>query len=142
MPVKRVTPDQAARLLEEGWSYVDVRSVPEFEAGHPAGAFNVPLLHRGPGGMTANPGFAEVIERRFPRESPLVLGCRSGQRSLRAAELLASRGYAQIVDMEGGFAGARAPSGQVECAGWEERGLPVSTQAEVGHSYRELEEKD
>ena len=43
--VKRVTPTEAAALVNEGWIYLDVRSIPEFELGHPAGAVNVPLLH-------------------------------------------------------------------------------------------------
>ena len=29
----------------EGYAYIDVRSIPEYERGHPAGAHNVPLLH-------------------------------------------------------------------------------------------------
>jgi rhodanese-related sulfurtransferase len=46
MPVKRVTPEQALELMRaEGYSYLDVRSVPEFDEGHPEGAYNVPLLH-------------------------------------------------------------------------------------------------
>jgi rhodanese-related sulfurtransferase len=36
MPVKRVSAEEARRLMEEqGYVYVDVRSVPEFEAGAP-----------------------------------------------------------------------------------------------------------
>ncbi len=29
----------------EGYVYIDVRSIPEYERGHSAGAHNVPLLH-------------------------------------------------------------------------------------------------
>ena len=43
--VKRVTPPEASTLLGEGWVYLDVRSIPEFDDGHPPGAANVPLLH-------------------------------------------------------------------------------------------------
>ncbi|HEY3253455.1 MAG TPA: rhodanese-like domain-containing protein, partial [Polyangiaceae bacterium] len=43
--IKPVTPEEAAELLSQGHVYVDVRSEPEFEAGHPAGALNVPLLN-------------------------------------------------------------------------------------------------
>ena len=36
--ITSVTPREAKRLVdEEGYTYVDVRSVPEFEQGHPAG---------------------------------------------------------------------------------------------------------
>ena len=41
MTVKRVSPQEADRLLREaGYVYVDVRSIPEFDAGHPTGAFS------------------------------------------------------------------------------------------------------
>ena len=53
--VKRVTPPEADALLAQGWTYLDVRSIPEFEGGHPAGAANVPLLHMQGGRMAPNP---------------------------------------------------------------------------------------
>jgi len=56
MNVKRVSPEEALSLVEkEGYAYVDVRSVPEFESGHPEGAYNVPLAHLGPQGMKPQP---------------------------------------------------------------------------------------
>ena len=46
MAIKHVDVKEAYRLQgEEGYAYIDVRSIPEYEAGHPAGAHNVPLLH-------------------------------------------------------------------------------------------------
>ena len=43
MEIKDVDVGQAHALQQnEGYTYVDVRSVPEFDAGHPAGAQNVP----------------------------------------------------------------------------------------------------
>lgn len=49
MNVTTVSPEEARGLMErEGYTYIDVRSIPEFEAGHPAGAVNVPLLHVNP----------------------------------------------------------------------------------------------
>ncbi|HKA88353.1 MAG TPA: rhodanese-like domain-containing protein [Haliangiales bacterium] len=128
MPVKRVKPAEAAALLQEGWKYVDVRSVPEFEAGHPAGAVNVPLLHLQPGGMVPNPEFQGVVEKVFAKDEKLVMGCRSGARSMRAAELLASWGYANVVDMAGGFEGERDLSGH-QIPGWRPSGLPVEMEA-------------
>ena len=39
MAVNRVSPEEARDLMDkEGYAYLDVRSVPEFEAGHPTGA--------------------------------------------------------------------------------------------------------
>jgi rhodanese-related sulfurtransferase len=128
MPVKRVKPPEAAALLAEGWKYVDVRSVPEFEAGHPTGAVNVPLLHLAAGGMTPNPEFQTVVEKVFGKDDKLVMGCRSGARSLRAAELLASWGYTNVVDMSGGFEGERDTMGR-PVPGWRPSGLPVEHEA-------------
>src|SRR5689334_20222021 len=60
--VKRVDPEEALRLVrDEGYVYVDVRSVMEFDEGHPEGAYNVPLLDAGPGGMAPNPDFVDVM---------------------------------------------------------------------------------
>ena len=36
--IKRVSPAEAKTLMDEGYVYLDVRSEPEFAAGHPAGA--------------------------------------------------------------------------------------------------------
>jgi rhodanese-related sulfurtransferase len=141
MATTRVTPDEAAKLLEQGWKYIDVRSIPEFEGGHPAGAYNVPINHRGPSGMSPNPDFLEVMEASFSKtQDRLVLGCRSGQRSLRAAEVLSAAGFEHVVDMRGGFEGERDAKGNVSCAGWQARALPVALQAETGRTWSELKE--
>jgi len=139
MNVKRVSPEEALSLVEkEGYVYVDVRSVPEFESGHPRGAYNVPLAHLGPQGMSPNPDFLTVMEKTFPKDSKLVVGCKTGGRSLQAATLLLSAGWRSVVDQRAGFQGAMDPSGRPE-AGWGPKGLPSSQSAEPGHSWNELE---
>lgn len=138
MTIKRVTPDEAARLAAEGWIYVDVRSVPEFDAGHPAGAYNVPYLHDSPSGMVPNPDFARVMAATFPKDARLLLGCRSGNRSLRAAGELAEAGYDNIMDVRGGYLGETDALGDVVCEGWVARGLPTATAAEPGKSWTAL----
>src|SRR5690606_38806130 len=117
--IERISPEEAKRRMDEGWTYVDVRSVPEFEQGHPAGAYNIPLMHMGPGGMEPNSEFMEAVEQAFPRSAKLVLGCKSGGRSLRAAEMLSGAGYTQVVDQRAGWGGARDPFGQLTEKGWE-----------------------
>jgi rhodanese-related sulfurtransferase len=138
---KRVLPAEAAGLLAEGWIYLDVRSIPEFDQGHPVGATNIPLLHFEGGRMQPNPAFQQVVDASFPKDAKLVIGCKSGGRSLQAAGLLAAAGYTEIVDMRGGFGGERDALGRVNCAGWAEAGLPVATQAEPGKAYAELAAK-
>ncbi|MCC6649250.1 MAG: rhodanese-like domain-containing protein [Polyangiaceae bacterium] len=127
MSVRRVMPKEAESLLAEGYVYVDVRSVPEFEESHPAGAYNAPLMHAGPGGMTPNPEFLAAMQRAFPVDARLLLGCRSGARSLRAAEALAAAGYTDLVDLQTGFDGNRDGFGRVVAAGWRDAGLPVES---------------
>ena len=103
MSVKRVSPAEARDLIDkQGYVYVDVRSVPEFAAGHPTGAYNVPLMNMGPGGMTANADFLAVMET-FPKDAKLVVGCKAGGRSARAASMLESAGYTSVVDQRAGF---------------------------------------
>jgi rhodanese-related sulfurtransferase len=139
MSVKRVTPNEALALVEQGWTYVDVRSIPEFEQGHPRGAYNVPLLHKGAAGMVQNSRFVEVMRATFDLGDKLLLGCRSGNRSLRAAEALAAAGFSALIDVRGGFDGERDAAGSVVVEGWSARGLPVATEAETGRSYQDLE---
>ncbi|HEY2902282.1 MAG TPA: rhodanese-like domain-containing protein [Polyangia bacterium] len=135
---KRVLPAEAADLLKQGWTYLDVRSIPEFEQGHPAGALNIPLLHAQGGRMVPNPDFSRVVEATFPKEQSLVVGCKSGGRSLQAATLLGAAGYTAVVDMRGGFHGERDPLGRVACAGWLESDLPTATAADPEKTYAAL----
>jgi rhodanese-related sulfurtransferase len=135
---KRVLPAEAAGLCSEGWTYLDVRSTPEFEQGHPKGAVNIPLLNVVNGRMVPNADFQKVVESNFPKDAKLVIGCKSGGRSLQAAALLAAAGYANVVDMQGGFGGGRDNMGRVSDPGWADSGLTVATQADPGKSYPEL----
>ena len=139
MTIRRVDPDEASKLLGEGWTYLDVRSVAEFVQGHPTGAYNVPLLDQVPGhGLRPNPDFVAEVKAVFETKRRLVVGCKAGGRSVAAARMLAEAGYGEIVDMRGGFSGEMESAGRVSCAGWASRGLPVSTQAEPGRSYSDL----
>lgn len=134
MPVKRVSPDEALALMrDEGYAYLDVRSVPEFQQGHPAGAWNVPLLHMGPTGGQPNPDFLDVVGRVFARDAKVIIGCRTANRSEHAAALLERAGYTNLVIQGAGFVGhdRRDP-------GWGPRGLPASRDAEPGRSWDEL----
>lgn len=135
---KRVVPAEAAALLEQGWTYIDVRSVPEFEAGHPKGAFNIPLLHMTGGRMAPNPDFQRVVEANYPRDAKLVLGCKVGGRSLQAATLLEGAGFTSLVDVRGGFSGERDPFGRVQSPGWVDSGLPVEVETPPSHGWTEL----
>ncbi len=116
MQITRISPQEAAEKLAEGWVYVDVREEIEFEAGHPRGAVNVPYTRH------EERFVAEV--RKKTSEKRVVLGCKSGLVSVHAAEMLARAGY-EVVEQRAGFDGARGTFGQLEEPGWERLGLPV-----------------
>lgn len=137
--IRRISPAEAHERVTEGYVYVDVRSVPEFEAGHPAGAFNVPWTHAGAGGMEPNARFVAVMAARFGESAKLVLGCQSGQRSMRAAEALVAAGFTDLFEQRAGWGGARDPFGRVLEPGWQRAGLPSEHGAPSGRSWKDLE---
>ena len=115
-----------------------MRSVPEFEAEHPTGASNVPLMHAGAAGMEPNRDFLAVMNGAYAKDTKLVLGCKGGNRSLRAANVLAQDGFTAIVDQRAGFDAARDPFGQVTEPGWKGAGLPVTSGDGGDKSYAKL----
>jgi rhodanese-related sulfurtransferase len=134
----RVSPEEAKKLIDqEGYVYLDVRTEMEYAAGHPVGARNVPLLHSGPAGMQPNPDFLEVVRAVFPLDTKIVVGCKAGGRSLRAAEAMTSAGYTHIVDQRAGYDGARNSFGAITEPGWVPAGLPTETST-AGGSYGDL----
>jgi rhodanese-related sulfurtransferase len=139
--VKRVTAPEAAALLAEGWTYLDVRSILEFDLGHPTGAVNVPLLHHAGRGLVPNPDFERVVAASFPRDSRLVVGCKLGSRSLQAAALLQAAGYPNVVDLRGGFLGERDAFGRLTCPGWVDEALPIESAAPPERCYQALAAK-
>jgi rhodanese-related sulfurtransferase len=142
MSVKRISPEEAQRLMkEEGYTYLDVRSIPEFDEGHPEGAVNIPLMHMVSGGMDPNPDFLDVVQANFPKDSKLILGCRSGGRSLKAAHQLLSAGYTDVVDQRAGYLGSKGHGEHPPEEGWEPKQLPVEKDADPSRRYGELAKK-
>ena len=139
--VKRVLPTEAAELLQQGWVYLDVRSIPEFDQGHPAGASNIPLNHFQGGRMAPNPDFQRVVEATFAKDAKIVVGCKTGVRSLHAAGVMQAAGYTDVVDMRGGFHGERDNMGRATVPGWLEAGLPTEASAPPERTYDVLSKK-
>jgi rhodanese-related sulfurtransferase len=141
MPVKNVTVKDAHDRQAGGHTYVDVRSVPEFEQGHPAGAVNVPLLHydERTGQMIPNRDFLQVMHANFSPDTPLLIGCQVGGRSVQAAQILVASGYQDVSNVLGGFGGARDPiTRRMRDEGWATAGLPVESGSAEGRSYEDL----
>lgn len=89
MEIKRITPEQAKELLDsnQGYIYLDVRTVPEFEAGHVPGAKNVPVVEPDASGrMQLNPRFVEIVEANFGKDVKCITGCQKGGRSILPPE--------------------------------------------------------
>jgi len=120
--------------------YLDVRTEDEYDQGHPAGAYNVPVVLFDPAGGPArpNPDFLAVVGAHLPKETKLIVGCLSGGRSQRACEMLLQAGYVDLANVRGGFGGARDRTGQVIVVGWRDSGLPTETGQPAGRAYAEL----
>jgi rhodanese-related sulfurtransferase len=140
MGVRHVSVEEAHALQQQGSTYVDVRSTDEFLQGHPSGAVNVPLFEvdEDAGCLSPNPDFVRVMRANFPPDTRLLIGCQMGGRSMRAAQMLVTFGFADVAAVTGGFAGARDPSGRLIEAGWAESGLPVSEIPARGAAYADL----
>ena len=139
MTIKHITVQQAHQQQTSGTAYLDVRSMPEFEQGHPEGAFNVPLMHADPETrqMRPNGEFLAVVRANFPPDKPIVIGCQMGGRSAKAAEILANAGYHDVTNVLGGYGGAP----QFGHVGWVQAGLPVETSAGQDRDYAALRAK-
>lgn len=85
-----ISPAQyVAQLSNSQHLLLDVRTVGEFASGHIEGAANIPVEE------LAN-RLAEV-----PNDQPIVIYCRSGNRSAQAVRILRSAGYTVVYDLGG-----------------------------------------
>jgi rhodanese-related sulfurtransferase len=104
---------------------LDVRSIPEYKAGHPKGAYNVPYPFinevcggdgsRRPDGACITRGtrtpqsaedFVAYVEQIIPdKHTPIYTLCRTGSRSVGAANRLAEIGYKNVSNIWEGFVG-------------------------------------
>ena len=135
-------PVQDAKFLlssGRGYVYLDVRTAAEFQAGRPAGAINIPVAQfNAHGQMELNESFLSVVSANIAQDTKLILGCRNGQRSAMAQEILQQGGYANTANMQCGFHGKTDPAGQVLQEGWSTLGLPVERGDAGASGYDEL----
>ncbi|WP_394844326.1 rhodanese-like domain-containing protein [Pendulispora brunnea] len=121
----RISPQEAAEYVTRGYIYLDVRTEEEFAEGRPAHSVNIPFAVLSGGGMVPNPNFVADVSARYAKDAKLVVGCKSGGRSLRAARALLEAGFTDVVDQRAGWDGARDPFGQLTEPGWSRAGLPT-----------------
>ncbi|GIW26646.1 MAG: transferase [Meiothermus sp.] len=103
VPYKDISPQEARKLQEEKALFVDVREPEEFAQVRIEGAELIPLSEFGG-------RFSEI-----PKNQPVVLYCRSGNRSAQAAAWLSAKGYSNLLNLDGGI------------MAWYQAGLPLDT---------------
>ena len=92
--IRNVSPADAVQMMNrQGGTVVDVREPAEFKTGHIPNAVNVPLS-----GLAA-----QLKQLQKHKDRPLVVACRSGNRSVGAAVLLRKQGFAQVYNLAGGM---------------------------------------
>ncbi|WP_290770269.1 MULTISPECIES: rhodanese-like domain-containing protein [Exiguobacterium] len=79
------------KLENEEITLLDVRESSEYGGGHVEGAVNAPLSS-----LNAN-------QLPYPKDEPIYVICRSGNRSAQAASQLQDAGYTEIYDVSGGM---------------------------------------
>ncbi len=94
--IKNISTDELGDKLDDDNNqnkiiFIDVREPSEFESGHIEGMVNVPL------------STIEAGNAKLSKDAEIVLICRSGNRSMQAAEILKESGYRQIINVEGGI---------------------------------------
>lgn len=84
---------EVRELVENDAFIVDVREKEEYEMGHLVNSVNIPL--------------SELRERtdEIPKDQPVYLHCRSGQRSYNAVLALQGRDFDNVINISGSFLG-------------------------------------
>ena len=88
-----ITAEEAKQIMDtgEGYLILDVRTQAEYDAGHIPGAVLIP-----------NTEIETRAEEELPDKEQLILVyCRSGNRSKKAAEILVQLGYTNIKEFGG-----------------------------------------
>ena len=123
-----LTPLQAREFLDSNPDalFIDCRSEAEFYfVGHPEGAVHVSWAEAPD--WEINPHFVAEIRKLVSHtiDRPVVVICRSGNRSVDAAKALEAAGFTRVINVLHGFEGSlneRHHRGEI--AGWRFDGLP------------------
>jgi NADPH-dependent 2,4-dienoyl-CoA reductase/sulfur reductase-like enzyme/rhodanese-related sulfurtransferase len=90
---KQINVDEVRELVESKSYILDVREKGEYDRGHIKGAINIPL--------------SELRGRinEIPRDKPVYVHCRTGQRSYNAVLALQNSGFDNVSNITGSFLG-------------------------------------
>ena len=103
---KDISVKDAVALLQnppQGLTIVDVRTPAEFRDGHLAGAVNMDFF-----GASFD---SQILA--LPKDKPILLYCRTGNRSAGAYDVMEKEGITNILHMNEGI------------TGWQKQGLPL-----------------
>lgn len=102
--IESVTADEFENALRGGHvQLLDVRSAEEYAQGHIANAENIDVQQ---------PDFIDKTQGKLNHTNPVYVYCRSGKRSMLAAQKLVKAGF-KVVNLRDGI------------MGWEDAGKPV-----------------
>ncbi len=90
---KEVKVSEVRKLVEENAFIIDAREKGEFQLGHLKNAVNIPLSE-----------FRERLDE-IPKDRPVYIHCRSGQRSYNMVMALRNMGYENVYNISGSFLG-------------------------------------
>ncbi len=83
-------------VADTAYMVLDVRTAAEHAEGHiPGTHYNIDVLEE---------GFKQEVLKALPKDRPVALYCRSGNRSKTAARILFDNGY-QVLELATGFKG-------------------------------------
>lgn len=100
---KEISINQALNLRNAGAFILDVRQPEEWNEYHVPGSTLIPL------------GELESRVKELPRDKPIVVVCRSGNRSATGRDILLRAGFLQVTSLAGGL------------SQWKAAGYPVVT---------------
>ena len=91
--IKQNTAEEIYKIINEKKDYylIDVRTKEEYSQGHLGGAALIPV---------------DEIKNRLteiPKDKPVIVYCKSGARSMQAANILVSNGFKTVYNMTGGI---------------------------------------
>ena len=133
--LKKINPQEAHKILqqENGALLIDVRSSIEYSfVGHPLNAINIPIKEHPNWNVqlrfieqVRESLVADVVDNNQSGDVPLLVLCRSGQRSALAGEILIEGGFTNVFNVLNGFEGDKNKNGHRNTInGWRFQGLP------------------
>ena len=76
--------------------------------------------------LIVNTQFVKDVKRLLSEDAVIITMCRSGGRSVKAAEALEAAGFTKVYNMLTGFEGGKDESGYRTVNGWKVDGLPYN----------------